>query len=291
MIKATLPLIRVLRPAQWVKNALLFLPALAAHAPLDAVVLLSLAFGFIAFSAASSAGYVINDLLDADADRHHPYKRMRPIASGLIARRTAIVLATLLLAFGLTVAALALTRAFLFVLIVYFVLSVSYSTLLKRIALLDVVLLGVLYSLRLLAGSVLAVVPLSRWFLAFSIFFFLSLALAKRVVELKEQAPETGARRGYARGDDVVLISLGNATSMAAALVYCLYITSPDVNELYFRPDWLWAGLPILVYWLARVWLLVARGQMHDDPVVFALTDRVTLALALIFVVLMVVAT
>ena len=278
MIAATLPIIRVLRPVQWVKNTLLFLPALAAHLPLDATSLTHLLLGFLSFCAVASAGYVLNDIYDADSDRNHSYKRSRPIATGSISinRSYAIAFAALVVAAGI---ATLLPVRFAYVLIIYLLLSSAYSAYLKQVVILDVVLLGILYTLRLVAGSVLANVPLSRWFLAFSIFFFLSLALAKRVVELKEQADEAGARRGYLKSDATTLVSLGGAAAMAASLVFCLYITSPDVNELYYRPDLLWGGLPILVYWLSRVWLLVARGQMHDDPIVFALRDTVTLAL------------
>ena len=278
MIAATLPVIRVLRPVQWVKNTLLFLPALAAHLPLDATSLTHLLLGFLSFCAVASAGYVLNDIYDADSDRNHTYKKSRPIAAGSISIKTsyAIVFAALTVA---AVIATLLPLRFAYVLIIYLILSSAYSAYLKQVVILDVVLLGVLYTLRLVAGSVLANVPLSRWFLAFSIFFFLSLALAKRGVELKEQVNEAGARRGYLKSDAGMLVSLGGSAAMAASLVYCLYITSPDVNDLYYRPDLLWGGLPILVYWLSRVWLLVARGQMHDDPIVFALRDTVTLVL------------
>ncbi|HSJ14110.1 MAG TPA: UbiA family prenyltransferase [Longimicrobiales bacterium] len=271
--------LRALRPHQWSKNALLLLPALAAHITWDPGTLLRVVLGIAAFSALASAGYLLNDVLDLAHDRAHATKRRRPIAAGTIPARTALVVAMLLLASALALGFLLGIR-FGVTLVVYGVLTFGYSLRLKRIALVDVVMLGILYTVRLVAGAALVVVPLSRWFLAFSIFFFLGLALVKRVAELRERTdldPVFG--RDYAAADRHVLVSLGTACALVAALVYCLYITGPDAAVLYARPDLLWAALPVLIYWQARIWLLTERGQLHDDPVAFALTDRMTLAL------------
>lgn len=275
--------VRVLRPQQWVKNGLLFLPSIAAHA---SIANLDLLLGFIAFCAAASAGYVLNDLMDVTADQAHPYKKQRVIASGELIAPAAyfIAIAAVIVAIVLSVR---LPERFQLTLLIYLLLNVLYSGTLKRVVFVDVLLLTTLYSSRLVAGSVLADVPLTRWFLALSTFFFLSLALCKRVVELEEmEATETG-RRGYIKDDLAVMIPFGVASSIAAALVYCLYITGTEAQRLYSRPDLLWAGLPILIYWQARVWLLVGRKKMHTDPVVFALTDMPTYGLVLAFGVLL----
>ena len=275
--------LRALRPHQWSKNALLLLPALAAHIAWSAPVLLRVALGVVAFSAVASAGYLVNDVLDREHDHAHRTKRNRPIAAGAITPAAALLAALLLLFLALALA-LALGGRFAATLVIYGLLTFTYSLWLKRIALVDVVTLGILYTIRLVAGAALVVVPLSRWFLAFAIFFFLGLALVKRVGELHERTeldPVSG--RDYAVADRHVLVALGTASALVAALVYCLYITGIDATRLYARPDVLWGGLPLLIYWQARVWLLTERGRLHDDPVAFAITDRPTLVLALLF--------
>jgi 4-hydroxybenzoate polyprenyltransferase len=275
--------LRALRPHQWTKNALLLLPALAAHVAWQPAALGRVLLGIIAFSAVASAGYLVNDVLDLEHDRAHASKRSRPVASGAISPAAALIAAMALLFLALALS-LALGGRFAATLVIYALLTFAYSLLLKRIALVDVVTLGILYTIRLVAGAALVTVPLSRWFLAFSIFFFLGLALVKRVGELRERTdldPVSG--RDYAVMDRHVLVSLGTASALVAALVYCLYITGVEVTRLYRRPDVLWAGLPLLIYWQARIWLLTERGRLHDDPVAFALTDRATLALGALF--------
>jgi 4-hydroxybenzoate polyprenyltransferase len=270
--------LRLIRPHQWAKNALILLPALAAHLPWTAALVLRLGLGFLALSFAASALYAVNDIVDLPNDRLHPTKLRRPLPAGEIGIGAAALLAVGLAILGL-VCALALPPLYGATLACYAILSGTYSLLLKRKPILDAIALTTLYAARLVAGAVLAPAPLSRWFLAFSVFFFLSLALVKRVVELSErEAPGGGALagRGYVREDLLVLAALGVASSAVDALVYCLYITSPDVTRLYGTPDLLWIGLPILLYWQARVWLLTVRGDMHDDPVVFTLKDLVS---------------
>jgi 4-hydroxybenzoate polyprenyltransferase len=170
----------------------------------------------------------------------------------------------------------------------YLALTTLYSASLKQKLIIDVITLASLYTIRVVAGAVLVEVPLSRWFLAFSIFLFLSLALVKRVVELKELKAgdvNAAAGRGYRVDDLTVLIGLGTAAAAASALVYCLYITSDDVLRLYARPDALWIGLPLFLYWIARLWVLTGRGIVHEDPVAYTLRDRATYAVAAAFVV------
>lgn len=261
---------------QWAKNALLLVPALAAHRPPEPDTVLALTVAVASFSLLASAVYLLNDLVDLEHDRAHPVKRNRPLAAGEVSPVAAV---SVLAVFAVTSLALALTlpRAFLAAWLSYLVVTTAYSFALKRIVVLDVLVLAALYTLRVLAGAAALSVPLSRWFLAFSVFVFTSLALLKRLVEAQSAAGRDRERvrgRGWRVGDEPVLVGLGTASAVAAALVYCLYITGPDVVELYAHPDVLWLGLPVLLYWLARIWLFAHRGEVHDDPLVFALTDR-----------------
>jgi 4-hydroxybenzoate polyprenyltransferase len=278
-----------MRPHQWAKNTLLFLPALAAHLPFALDGLLTLAAAFVAFSALASAVYLLNDIIDLPNDRAHPTKRLRPIASGELSIPLALTAAATLAALAALVA-FRLPLAFQALLGGYVVLTTAYSLALKKRPILDVITLASLYSTRVVAGAAAVDVPLSRWFLAFSVFLFFSLALVKRVVELGRSAvaaDEHVPGRGYRLIDVPVLTSLGTTAVMASALVYCLYITGEEVSVLYGRPDVLWAGLPILLYWQSRLWLIAGRGALHDDPVVFALRDHVSRALAVAFLVVL----
>jgi 4-hydroxybenzoate polyprenyltransferase len=282
-------LLRGMRPHQWAKNTLLFLPALAAHLPFALDGLLTLAAAFIAFSALASAVYLLNDVVDLPNDRAHPTKRLRPLAAGELSIPLALG-AALGLTIGAAAIAIRLPTAFQALLGGYVVLTTAYSLALKKRPILDVITLASLYTTRVMAGAAAVSVPLSRWFLAFSVFLFFSLALVKRVVELGRRSAAADDRvpgRGYRPVDVPVLTSLGTTAVMASALVYCLYITGDEVGALYSRPDILWAGLPILLYWHSRLWLLAGRGALHDDPVVFALRDHVSRALALAFLVVL----
>jgi 4-hydroxybenzoate polyprenyltransferase len=277
--------VRLLRPHQWSKNALLLLPALAAHLPMSAGTALTLLAGLAAFSAVASAVYILNDLADLPNDRTHASKRRRPLAAGDLSIPFALGTA-LVLAVVAAVIASGLPAAFQGMLVVYVVLTTAYSMALKKRAVLDVITLASLYTVRVVAGAALVGVPLSRWFLAFSVFFFFSLALVKRVVELTRRPVGETARlpgRGYSVIDIPVLTSLGTTAVMASALVYCLYITGADVSELYSRPDLLWVGLPILLYWQSRLWILTGRDVLDEDPVVFALKDRMSRLLGIGF--------
>jgi 4-hydroxybenzoate polyprenyltransferase/phosphoserine phosphatase len=284
--------IRLIRPHQWAKNTLLFMPAVAAHLPPTLPLMLTLLAGFAAFSALASAVYIVNDLIDLPNDRAHATKRARPLAAGDLSIPFGLGLAALLV---LAAAAIAsqLPLAFQVLLAGYVVLTTAYSVTLKRRAILDVIALATLYTLRVTAGAALVGVALSRWFLAFSVFFFFSLALAKRVIELTRYdggESELVPGRGYRVDDAPVLTSLGTTAVMASALVYCLYITSAEIGQLYRQPDVLWIGLPILLYWQSRLWIFVGRKRLHEDPVVFALKDRMSRLLLLAFLVAVVIA-
>ena len=270
--------LRALRPHHWAKNGLIFLPALAAQLSPGVPLGIRLLTGFAAFSAMASSVYLFNDLADLASDRAHPIKHRRPLAAGEIAIPLALFAGVLLVAASVSLAWF-LSPTFTVVLGVYFVITAAYSMALKQRVVVDVITLATLYTVRIVAGAVLVEVPLSRWFLAFSIFLFLSLALVKRVAELRgveARNADGAAGRGY-RGEDLqVLTAMGTAAAAASALVYCLYITGDDVGRLYANPDILWAGLPLFLYWITRVWVLAGRGTLQEDPVAFALRDRNT---------------
>jgi 4-hydroxybenzoate polyprenyltransferase/phosphoserine phosphatase len=267
--------LRALRPHQWAKNLLVFIPALAAHRFAEPAVVMQAAQAFVAFSLVASSAYLLNDLLDLDADRAHPRKRSRPLASGALSIPAGALLCAASLALGIAVA-WPLHPAFGGTLAIYLALTVAYSFALKRFAILDVIALAGLYVIRILAGGLAVGAPVSSWLLAFALFLFFSLALVKRHAELVSMAHEGASRapgRGYAAVDAPVVMALGIASAMVGALVLALYINGDTVRVLYGRPEALWGLVPLMLYWIARVWMLSARGQMHDDPVLFAAGD------------------
>lgn len=276
-------LLAALRPHQWAKNLLLFVPLFLAHLPVAAEWARSL-LAFVSFCLVASAAYVGNDLMDLAADRRHPKKRHRPFASGKLPLFAGLVLTPALLVAGAVVAAF-LPPPFWIALAVYAILTVAYSWRLKQLLVVDVVVLAGLYTLRLIAGSLAAEVEMSFWLSAFSLFIFSSLALAKRHTELGMWAAENQqkvAGRGYLVDDRAQVGSLGAAAGYVAVLVLALYIHSDDVRRLYERPTVLWGVLPLLLYWINRVWVLAARGTLHDDPIVFALRDRASWVVAVL---------
>lgn len=270
-----LALADALRVHQWVKNLLVFVPVLLDHKLFDAAALSKATIAFAAFCCAASGAYVINDLLDREADRRHPTKRYRPFAAETLSPSFGFLLAPLLLA-GSLLCSLWLSPKFLALLAMYVGLSTAYSVYLKRIAVLDVLLLAGLYTLRVLAGVAASHVRFSTWLLAFSMFFFLSLAFLKRYAELSqlEGGPEQAiARRGYLRGDREWLGSMGGSSGYISVLVLALYINSDQVVALYHQPLLLWLVCPLLLFWISRMWLLAHRGRIHQDPIVAAVRD------------------
>ena len=266
---------RGLRLHQWPKNLLVFVPLLTSHRILEPEALAIGLHAFVAFSLTASAVYLANDLVDLDDDRRHPRKRARPVAAGELPIETAIGLIPVL-ALGAAVVALHLSPEFLALLAGYVVANLLYSLGLKRIVLVDAFVLAALYTVRILAGAAAVAVPVSHWLLAFSLFAFLSLAFAKRFVEVSHVAArsEAGvAGRGYRAGDGALIGMLGTAAGYLSVLVFALYITSREVVVLYRSPALLWFAVPLLLYWMSRVWLLAHRGELHEDPVVFALAD------------------
>ena len=276
------PLIRLLRPQQWVKNLLVFVAALTSHRILDAAAWSALLPLFAAHCLLSSATYVLNDAIDAGADRLHPDKRARPFASGAMRRRQAVWLVPLLLVASVALA-WSLPPAAQATLLLYFVVALAYSGWLKRVLWLDVLLLAGLYTLRVLAGAFAIAVAPSEWLLAFAMFVFVSLAALKRYADIQAHRAERLAGRAYVAADGPAVLAFGAAAGVAAVLVMALYVSSPDVRALYAAPAWLWLACPLLWYWLARVWTLAHRGELRGDPVLFALRDPVSLGVAVAF--------
>ena len=269
---------KAIRVHQWAKNALIFVPMLAAH-QVTALTGLRAGLAFAAFSLCASSVYLLNDLVDLPHDRVHPSKRRRPFASGALPLAWGPGLIALTLGGGLVLSAL-LPARFLLMLAMYYACTVAYSFVLKRQMVTDVLMLAGLYTIRIFAGAAATDIPLSFWLLAFSMFLFFSLAVVKRQTELTVLARSGRtevAGRGYLGEDLAMLNSMAASSGYMAVLVMALYINSTDVLALYHTPKALWLLCPVLLFWISRVLMLSNRGQMHDDPVVFALKDRVSL--------------
>jgi 4-hydroxybenzoate polyprenyltransferase/phosphoserine phosphatase len=266
---------RMLRVHQWLKNGLIAVPLILDHAYLDPGLVLACLLAFISFSAAASAIYILNDFFDLSLDRRHPTKRNRPFASGALSMRFGLAAMALLLGISLASAAL-LPPWFWAALATYLVVTTAYSLSIKRMLLIDVMTLAGLYTMRVLAGHAATGIEISFWLLAFSIFFFLSLALVKRYVELRmTEMPEKEriAGRGYRPEDQEIIANAGMASAFAAALVLALYIDSDAVREQYAHPFVIWPLAPIVLYMTMRIWILARRDEMHEDPVVFIIRD------------------
>lgn len=271
-------LVKALRLHQWAKNGLLFLPLLLSHVVASDRLLTALV-AFTCFSLVASATYIVNDLLDIEADRRHPQKRLRPFASGDLSAFTGIGFAAALLLTAFCGARLLPVQFFSW-LSLYLCVTFAYSIYLKRIALVDVLVLSGLYTLRLLAGSAATHSHISPWLAGFSVFLFFSLAIAKRFAELENlrssgSPPRNG--RGYLVSDIEQLRSFGTSSASAAVVVFALYINSQDVMKLYSRPELLWLVMPLMILWLCRVWLRASRGELDEDPLVFALSNKMSL--------------
>ena len=273
--------INALRGHHWAKNLLLFLPlALSHNLALEPIVRTFVGFALYGFCA--SGLYILNDLLDLHSDRDHPWKKERPFATGAISIPEGLLASFILLASALGLGFF-LDVQFGLVLLGYAALTMLYSLYLKKIALLDVFVLSSFYSFRILAGALISATPLSQWFLAFSMFVFLSLAMAKRYSELlhaSDLVKAGNSGRGYHIGDRELLLSLGVGSSFSAVVIFSLYVHSPDVRLLYSTPEFLFLLCPIVLYWLSRTWLLAHRGELEEDPVTLAIRDPVSYGVA-----------
>lgn len=270
--------LQAMRPHQWAKNLLLFVPVAASHR-LEWAVLANTVLATLCFCLAASAAYVLNDLLDLAADRAHPTKRHRPFASGLVPARHGWALIACLLA-GTAACSLLLPTGFAIVLALYVAATLAYSLRLKREMVIDVMLLSGLYVARVVAGTFAAGTERSPWLLMFCMFLFLSLALVKRCSELvmvRDRGGRDIAGRGYRVVDLPAMTALAAAAGYGAAMVFAFYLSSPEMALLYRTPAMLWGACPLLLAWISRIILLAARGELHHDPVVFALTDRTSL--------------
>jgi 4-hydroxybenzoate polyprenyltransferase len=289
--------LKAIRLHQWAKNVLIFLPMLLAHAWSPATVVTSL-MAFFAFGLCASATYIVNDLLDLEADRRHHRKRLRPFAAGdLSAIKGCLVIAAFLIAATLIALSLPLvaSRMGLYLetpysfagwLALYAVTTSAYSFKLKRVVLVDVIVLSGLYTIRIIAGSAATGVEVSTWLAGFSVFFFLSLAFVKRFAELeslrlRDAAPANG--RGYLLADIEQLRSFGTSAAYASVVVLTLYISNLNTN-LYTHPGRLWLLLPVLLLWVSQLWLLAARGLLNEDPVVYAITDKRSVLLGVVVI-------
>ena len=267
--------VKALRVHQWLKNLLLFVPMLTAHA-WRLEVLMQACVAAVAFGLAASSVYLLNDMLDLESDRSHPRKCTRPFAAGVVPLLHGIALIVVLVLMSLALGAV-LSNRFLAVLGLYLTLSTAYSVYLKQNVLIDVIVLALLYTLRVIAGAVAIEVVMSFWLLAFSMFIFMSLALAKRCAELVSLMQIGRVRAGgrdYAVSDLNSLSIMGTASGYLSVLVLALFINSEDITVRYSNPQTLWLLCPLMLYWISRLWLKTGRGEMHDDPVVFALVDR-----------------
>lgn len=281
--------LKAIRVHQWAKNVLLFTPLLAAH-QFSPAAWQSAILGFIAFCACASAVYISNDLIDLGSDRLHPRKRNRPFAAGTLPVWQGVIATALLATTGLGIAQLVDTT-FLGILLLYLTVSSSYSAVLKRIPILDCMILAGLYTLRVLAGAAAADLPVTYWFVAFAVFFFLSLAFIKRYAEIRVReldGMEAVPGRGYTVKDGPLVLMFGIGAAYSSILVFSVYLHNESTARLYPHPEFAWAAIFILLFWLKYAWFTAHRGQMHDDPVLFALRNRTSLITGLLFISLLV---
>jgi 4-hydroxybenzoate polyprenyltransferase/phosphoserine phosphatase len=272
-----LSICKAMRPHQWSKNVLIFIPLLFAHAYDDPEAVLKVVLAFIAFSLCASSVYLINDMLDIEADRAHETKRRRPFAAGDLAPRIGIAAAALLVMVAMVLAFGTLGSVFAGVLLVYFALTSAYSVFLKTYSTVDVVVLALLYTMRIIAGAAALMVFPSEWLLTFSMFFFLSLAYMKRYIELRNTDDDSSLpARNYSKQDLTIVQTFGISNGALSLMTLAQYISSDDVAPIYRAPTVLWLVLPIMMFWIYRAWMWAGRGQIGADPVVFAMRDRIS---------------
>lgn len=280
-------LVKLLRPHHWVKNILVFSPIFLSNKFHDPAALAQSVSAFLAFSLAASTVYIINDFLDLEVDRSHPVKKHRPFASGAIPINYGLFLAAALLIAALAIASV-LPSMVTYLLVAYIILNLAYTLRIKRVLFLDVLFLASCYVLRILVGSAATGIPITPWFMAFSLFLFLSLALVKRVSELVKttDGESHSSGRCYEPGDLSLLLIFGATSGYLSVLVFALYLNSDVslVSSLYRFPGALWGICPILLFWLSRLWLLTARGEVGSDPIVFAFKDKMSYVVGLMIV-------
>jgi 4-hydroxybenzoate polyprenyltransferase len=270
--------IKLMRVQQWAKNILLFFPLILAHKLSNLELLITTFAAAVSFCFGASGVYLLNDCSDVFKDRAHPLKKHRPLASGAVPLWQGLSASLALTVLAFAVAILCVGKVFALLLLLYFFINFLYTYWIKSVAILDVVILSLFYSFRIFAGGVASSVEVSKWLLALSLFFFLSLAFGKRYQEifLLESVGRKERSRGYLPSDQPVISICGLSAGFVSVMVLVLYISSPEVLKLYRMPDLLWLLAPMGIYWIARFWMLTTRGLLHDDPVLFALKDRVS---------------
>jgi len=288
------PMAKAMRLQHWAKNALIFVPLLASHQADDVGLLLTGVVAFLCFGLAASSVYLINDLLDLQNDRKHPKKALRPVANGDLPIRTAALFAAFSLVLSALMALIALPGGFTATLGAYYLLTLAYSLLLKRLFLIDVAVLAILYTLRVIAGIYALGTQLTDWLLGFSLSLFLSLAMVKRYAELLLASSRGNAGvlpgRGYSSTHMLMLASLGVAAGVCSVAVLGAYVLDESVTHMYSKPKMIWLACPVLLAWIARIWIMAQRGLMQEDPVDFALHDRASILLGVLFSLIFVVA-
>jgi len=286
-------ILKQLRVHQWVKNILVFIPVFSAHRFNDILPWIASLRGFFAFSFLASAVYVFNDLCDLKTDRVQEAKKHRPLASGRLPLKLGIALVPVCLVLG-GVVSLGLPSQMLMILGGYLIMNVIYSFWVKEWLALDVIFLAIFYALRVLVGGAASMTPVSEWLLSFSIFFFTGLAMVKRFSEIKKQSNLSVAgrsgRRAYEQQDLMTVLVMGITTSIVSILVLALYLSTGEVQKLYRTPGVLWLVTPLLLYWFNRLWLLGARGEISEDPVLFAIKDKVTWGVVFVVLCLIIIA-
>lgn len=273
-------ILKAMRVYQWVKNVLVFVPLLTSHRFLEPEAVVATVMAFFAFSLCASSVYLLNDMLDLDSDRRHERKRHRPFASGQLSLQTGMLLTVLLLASSIAIAVF-LPAKFMLVIASYYALTLAYSFVLKKLLLVDVFALASLYTSRIMAGGAAADISLSSWLIMFSITIFLSLAFLKRYAELDDKlrsGDNAAAGRGYFTDDISILRSFGTSAGYLAVIIMAIYLNSAESNLLYSHRSALWGVFAALLFWISWMWMYAFKGKMHDDPIVFALKDRTSLA-------------
>ena len=279
-------LIEVLRLHHWIKNLLIFLPFVASQQAFSANVLQNLFLGFLSFGLLASATYILNDILDLKNDQKHITKKYRPIPSGKISIQTGFLIIILLIAAIFFITKKFEENNFLLYLIAYLGLSLSYSLYLKKIVLLDCFLLSILYTIRIFAGGELVNIIPSFWLTTFSIFLFLSLAFLKRYSEISlMRNKQTVLGRNYYGSDKSLIKMLGINSGYISILVLVLYLNSDTVFKLYQSPEWIWPGVVSFLFWINWIWLKAHRNQMNQDPIVFAIKDKVSILLFILLLI------
>ncbi|RLP55738.1 MAG: UbiA family prenyltransferase [Ketobacter sp.] len=284
--------VKALRVHQWVKNGLILVPLLTSHNIESIPLIFAGIVAFIAFSLCASSVYLLNDMLDLFDDRQHATKKERPFAKGTLPLLTGLIASPALLLIAIVLCVF-LPIEFLAVLAVYYLLTLAYSFKLKRLVMVDVITLASLYTIRILAGAAAVGVTLSFWLLSFSMFLFLSLAIVKRYTELLKLRSKKATKtlgRGYQVQDAELLAPLGGASGYISVLVLALYINSPDVKSLYSQPELMWPACLVMLYWVSRIWIIAHRGNMNDDPIVFALKDMASIICVLLIMAFMIIA-